>query len=589
MGRIPIHSMHLLASVVEEGRTYKEVAADLGVSRSTVERRIKGLLRRLHLSNALGSVRADYLDSLPAIRQERETIMAAARAHDEDKLPPPCHVVLDAEEVAAGARAALRSCCRSANRDIALIYTLLCTGLKTMELALLEVGDYLDENGNVRRVSTLRGEVAASGIARPLYFNSTRAVASIDIYLEERLRRRLGTGVPGRFRGLDPKSRLFLTEAGRPFLINPPVTDRFAPHLQVPASDAAPGVRARRMGWHDGTAGPQAGGTLAGSTGCRQGPASGTAWAAVGTPGATAAQAAAHAAGRPRVSRDRVGPIVAADAQEVAMDAAKYFIRGVTLLATDPGLQEALSRVYDSSERPRCMCVRGGVEMYIAKHGEYVVKRMPGTGDMHHPTCQSFEPEPGLSGLGELVGEAIVEHNADHVEIRTDFPFSRVSGKAMPRGEANGEPPAVNAPRKRMSLRAVLHFLYHRAGLNRWYPAMEGRRSQGVIKKYLELAAAGVTLKGETLDKRLYVPEPFRVADKEEIGERRRRKLAMLLSPGDDVAYKMAIVIGQFNGAEQSAYGRKAVGQAHAGRAAVHGEQGLGARRARLCGHPAGP
>ena len=115
----------------------------------------------------------------------------------------------------------------------------------------------------------------------------------------------------------------------------------------------------------------------------------------------------------------------------------------------------------------------------------------------------------------------------------------------------------MNAPRKRMSLRAVLHFLYHRAGLNRWYPAMEEGARRGVIKKYLELAAAGVTLKGETLDKRLYVPEPFRVADKEEIGERRRRKLAMLLSPGDDVAYKMAIVIGQFNGAEQSAYGRR--------------------------------
>ena len=82
------------------------------------------------------------------------------------------------------------------------------------------------------------------------------------------------------------------------------------------------------------------------------------------------------------------------------MDVAKYFIRGVTLLATDPGLQEALSKVYETSERPRCMCVRGGVEMYIAKHGEYVIKRMPGTGDMHHPTCQSFEPEPGLSGLG---------------------------------------------------------------------------------------------------------------------------------------------------------------------------------------------
>ncbi len=239
------------------------------------------------------------------------------------------------------------------------------------------------------------------------------------------------------------------------------------------------------------------------------------------------------------------------------MDVAKYFIKGRTLLATDANLQDALARVYQTSERPRCMCVQGGVEMYVAKHGEFVVKRMPGTGDMHHPTCQSFEPEAGVSGLGELVGEAIVEHTPDLVEIRTDFPFSRVSGKPLPRGEANGEPPAINAPRKKMSLRAVLHFLYHRAGLNRWYPAMEGKRSQGVIKKYLELAAAGVSLKGETLDKRLYVPEPFRVAEKDEIGERRRRKLSMLLSPGDDVAYKMAIVIGQFNGVEQTAYGRK--------------------------------
>ena len=44
-------------------------------------------------------------------------------------------------------------------------------------------------------------------------------MASIDIYLEERIRRRLGIGEPARFRGLDPNSRLFLTEAGRPFMI----------------------------------------------------------------------------------------------------------------------------------------------------------------------------------------------------------------------------------------------------------------------------------------------------------------------------------------------------------------------------------
>jgi integrase len=218
MGRRPEHPLSLLISVVEGGRSYNEVAADLGVARSTVERRIKRLLRRLQQAGALGSIRVGWLDSLVAIRRERETIMAAARAHDEGAPTPACQFVLDADEVAAGA-SRLRSCCRSANRDVALIYTLLCTGLKTMELALLEVGDYLDEHGEVRRVSTLRAQAAASGIERPLFFNSSRAVASIDTYLEERIRRRLGTGDPTRFRGLDPQSRLFLTEAGKPFLI----------------------------------------------------------------------------------------------------------------------------------------------------------------------------------------------------------------------------------------------------------------------------------------------------------------------------------------------------------------------------------
>ena len=166
MGRLPEESLSLLISVVEGGRSYREVASDLGVASSTVERRIKGLLRRLQQAGALCPIRVDWLDSLVAIRSEREIIMAAARAHDERAPPPACNFVLDAEEVAAGA-SRLRACSRSANRDIALIYTLLCTGLKTMELALLEVRDYLDEHGEVKRVSTMRAEAAASGIERP--------------------------------------------------------------------------------------------------------------------------------------------------------------------------------------------------------------------------------------------------------------------------------------------------------------------------------------------------------------------------------------------------------------------------------------
>jgi Protein of unknown function (DUF1173) len=242
-----------------------------------------------------------------------------------------------------------------------------------------------------------------------------------------------------------------------------------------------------------------------------------------------------------------------------AMESTVYLIQGSTYAAGDPGLQAGLARVYDSSERPRCMCVPGGVEMYIAKHADYVIKRMPDTGRQHHPTCPSFEPEPGTSGLGELLGEAIIEHSPDQVEVHTDFALTRMPGKAVPRAVALAEPAEVHAPRRRMSLRALLHFLYERAGFNRWYPAMEGRRNQGVLHKYLCEAARGVRLKGVTLDERLYVPEPFRPEFRHEIGERRRKKLALLSPPEGAVQFKMAILIGEYNGSEQSDTGRRII------------------------------
>src|SRR5690606_35724902 len=111
-----------------------------------------------------------------------------------------------------------------------------------------------------------------------------------------------------------------------------------------------------------------------------------------------------------------------------------------------------------TSERPRCLCVAGGVEMYVARHRQFVVKRMPGTGNDHHPSCPSFEPAAQQSGLGELVGEAVLEVVPGQVELRVDFPWTRTLGRGVPRGEP-GDASEVQAPRRRMSLRALMHFL----------------------------------------------------------------------------------------------------------------------------------
>jgi len=221
----------------------------------------------------------------------------------------------------------------------------------------------------------------------------------------------------------------------------------------------------------------------------------------------------------------------------------RFAIRGGVFAADDPGLQDALTQIHDTAERPRCLCVPGGVEMYVARHRRYMVKRMPETGGAHHPSCPSYEPDGAYSGLGELMGDAVLETQPGYVELRVDFPWTRINGRAIARGEAD-EPAEISVPRRRMSLRAVLHFLFERAGFNRWTPAMAGRRNQGVLRKYLLEAASEIDVKGVSLAERLYVPEPFNEAAKTEIAQRRRDKLAML-QPRDGHA-PLALVVGEF-------------------------------------------
>lgn len=236
------------------------------------------------------------------------------------------------------------------------------------------------------------------------------------------------------------------------------------------------------------------------------------------------------------------------------MDTQRFTVAGSEFDAEDPRLQEALARAYESPERPRCLCCAGGVEMYIARHRQFVLKRMPGSGGRHHPACPSYEPDASQSGLGELVGEAVVESSPGCFELRVSFPWTRVAGRAVPRGEAL-DPAEVAVARRRMSLRALTHFLFQTAGFNRWSPAMEGKRNQGVLHKYLLEAAEGITIRGVSLAERLYVPEPFSESGREEAAQRRREKLAVL-HPRDGQS-PLALVLGEFKGCDSAALGRR--------------------------------
>ncbi len=235
-------------------------------------------------------------------------------------------------------------------------------------------------------------------------------------------------------------------------------------------------------------------------------------------------------------------------------DSQRFSIKGRVVDASAPDMQDLLAHVYETPERPRCLCVPGGVEMYVARHRQFVVKRMPETGCRHHPSCPSFEPEWQQSGLGELVGEAVLETVPGQIQLRVDFPWVRTVGRSLVRGETH-DVNEVEAPRRRMSLHALMHFLFERAGLNRWSPAMEGKRNQGVLHKYLMSASEDVMVKGVGLSERLYVPEPFSEASKFEAAQRRRNKLAVL-HPHEGQS-PLAVVIGEFKVSEVTALGRR--------------------------------
>ena len=83
------------------------------------------------------------------------------------------------------------------------------------------MGDYLLEDGSVRRESRVRADVAINGRDRPLFFNHRRLDEALGAYLDERVRAGHGLGAAEHWRGLDRHGPLFLGAEGEVYPITP--------------------------------------------------------------------------------------------------------------------------------------------------------------------------------------------------------------------------------------------------------------------------------------------------------------------------------------------------------------------------------
>ena len=208
-------SIQMLKGILD-GKTYVAVAQESGLSRSAVEQRVKALARDLQSVVGVEWVDEDEVPTVKAMRARKDNYLEALEHYHPQRLAdarkgPRALSDRDIERCVAVTRQ--HSNCR--NRDTALLLVLFSTAAKPLEIARLEVRDYLTEDGSVCEESAMRADAAVNGKERPLFFASTKVVAAVDAYLEERARHGQGTKKRTTYRGLDPESRLFLTGDGQ--------------------------------------------------------------------------------------------------------------------------------------------------------------------------------------------------------------------------------------------------------------------------------------------------------------------------------------------------------------------------------------
>lgn len=225
-----------------------------------------------------------------------------------------------------------------------------------------------------------------------------------------------------------------------------------------------------------------------------------------------------------------------------------------------PSAQALLAIAHANHRRPLCGCREDGVPMYVAATPSgFVTKRMPGSGGAHSVDCGSWEPPAALSGLGQVTGEAIsVNPDAGTTTLRLGFALSRSVGRAAPEPAEDGGSDTAVSDGTKLTLRALLHYLWDEAGLSSWSPAMAGKRNWRVVSWYLRQAAVGKQAKRQALADKLFVPEPFDVAHKAQVAARRLSVWSgAQAAPGK--ASPLLVVVGECKAIEPARYGHKVV------------------------------
>ena len=220
----------------------------------------------------------------------------------------------------------------------------------------------------------------------------------------------------------------------------------------------------------------------------------------------------------------------------------RYRVLGHSVAEGDE-LQPVLAKAYAQKAQVLCECrKRTDLPLYIShRNDRYVLARWPGSGARHATACDHYEAPDYLTGMGQVRGSAILDDEASgETALKLGFPLSRGSARLAPAALTNDKP-TVKSSGQKLSMRGLLHVLWDRAELTHWHPKMAGKRSWFVVRRALLEAAASCRAKQEALPHVLFVPESFKLEEKEDIRARRRAALERVYRSRDE----MMVVVGE--------------------------------------------
>ena len=234
---------------------------------------------------------------------------------------------------------------------------------------------------------------------------------------------------------------------------------------------------------------------------------------------------------------------------------ASYRLGNETISPGSENWSDLLARAYAAKERPLCLCSTPPSPMYIARSaGGYVIKRMPDTGEQHAPDCGSYDAPSALSGLGLVANKAILSDQDGSTLLKLGFPVTMRQGSRAPAAESSGCARSAVAPTSKLSLIAMLHFLWERSELSKWHPRMKDKRNWWIVRRELQESLRESRTANVKLADITFIPAPFRADKKVELEAERKAFMHRLMS---GQTKNLGILIGEMKTVGPTAYGSK--------------------------------